>query len=319
MLDIYGINSDKPSEIANFKKLTDYLNKDETRDLYNSLTENVVDYGMTNSGLYILTDENDNNSLYVCTQKNIEFSGLPLESERGFEELDNYNIPIKILDNVKYIRTASTNKFALTFDNKLYCWGWNDGYSLGMNASNVPSLYTGNEIKPSQIVEIFPQSYQTYITQSADNNGQTFWVTGINHVNGATGLDKTFNTWSEFGLNLLGNEHVQSVVSSNMISDYLVLTDKGNLYAWGRANMIGIGRSDSEIIRNVRKIDTMSDVVQITGGNGFFVAIKKDGSVWGTGSNMSGILGRWIGIDRTSPNSRYKTAFDWVECPELEL
>ena len=63
----------------------------------------------------------------------------------------------------------------------------------------------------------------------------------------------------------------------------------------------------------------MNDVVQLASGNGFYIAIKSDGTVWGTGTNTYGILGRWIGIDRKQPNSRYKTAFDWVECPELEI
>ena len=54
-------------------------------------------------------------------------------------------------------------------------------------------------------------------------------------------------------------------------------------------------------------------------GTGFFIAVKNDGSVWGTGSNVYGILGRWRGADRNSPNSCYHTAFEWVECPELEI
>lgn len=51
---------------------------------------------------------------------------------------------------------------------------------------------------------------------------------------------------------------------------------------------------------------------------GWFVAVKSDGSVWGTGSNLYGVLGRWAGGER-KVSSRYKTAFDWVECPELEV
>ena len=36
-------------------------------------------------------------------------------------------------------------------------------------------------------------------------------------------------------------------------------------------------------------------------------------------SNLYGILGRWKGESRTQPNSRYRTALEWVECPELEI
>jgi len=61
------------------------------------------------------------------------------------------------------------------------------------------------------------------------------------------------------------------------------------------------------------------NIVQITGGGDAFFAIDSEGRVYGTGSNIYGLLGRWKGSDRTSPNSRYRTAFEWVECPELEI
>ena len=122
-----------------------------------------------------------------------------------------------------------------------------------------------------------------------------------------------------FDLKYFGGEKVKSVVSSNAISSYLVLTEGGNLYTWGIGNRIGINREDSSIIRTPVKIEGMSDVIQITAGKGYFIAIKKDGSVFGTGSNSFGILGRWKGVGRGDSNSRYKTALNWVECPELEI
>ncbi len=33
--------------------------------------------------------------------------------------------------------------------------------------------------------------------------------------------------------------------------------------------------------------------------------------------NELGILGRWKGAPRSA--GRYRTAFEWVECPELEI
>ena len=69
----------------------------------------------------------------------------------------------------------------------------------------------------------------------------------------------------------------------------------------------------------MQEIPNIDKIVQIVAGNGWYIAIDKEGKVYGTGSNTYGILGRWIGIDRKQPNSRYKTAFEWVECPELEI
>ena len=97
-----------------------------------------------------------------------------------------------------------------------------------------------------------------------------------------------------------------------------MLFRSGNLYGWGTENKLGKGTSSTNLISEPEKLP-ITDVEQIVAGPNWYVAVKKDGTVWGTGSNTYGILGRWIGIDRKQPNSRYKTAFEWVECPELEL
>ena len=102
-----------------------------------------------------------------------------------------------------------------------------------------------------------------------------------------------------------------------------MLTNKGRVFGYGKSNVLGIGVSTQDNKENVEvtKLTNSNfyDIEQIVSGSGWFIAIKSDGTVWGTGSNQYGILGRWIGVDRDTPNSRYKTAFEWVECPELEI
>ncbi|MCX4302817.1 MAG: hypothetical protein OSJ66_02210 [Clostridia bacterium] len=99
---------------------------------------------------------------------------------------------------------------------------------------------------------------------------------------------------------------------------YIALTKNSNLYGWGPKAYLGIGESSYQDNYTITKLP-INDVADISVGPNWFIVVKKDGTVWGTGSNINGILGRWIGIDRKQPNSRYKTAFDWVECPELEI
>lgn len=48
------------------------------------------------------------------------------------------------------------------------------------------------------------------------------------------------------------------------------------------------------------------------------MAIDREGRVFATGSNSRGLFGRWLNDKRNAINSRYRTAFKWVECPELE-
>ncbi|MNV87477.1 hypothetical protein D3C71_1816010 [compost metagenome] len=62
----------------------------------------------------------------------------------------------------------------------------------------------------------------------------------------------------------------------------------------------------------------LTNVKQIVGGNRFFIAVKNDGTIWGTGNNSNGILGRWIDSDGNYASSNFETAFKWVRCPNLE-
>ena len=315
-----GLNISDNIEISNFVRLKDYL---KDLDIYNSLSENIEDYYMATGAMFIKTNANDNNSIYVCTRKNENYSGLPKSNEASFIELSNYTVPIKLLENIELWSVSPCERFALTYDKKLYTWGRNDGVALGDSASSIPKLYTGNVIQLDKINKIFASRYQSYLIENAEENNQKFFYTGTDHVSGNTGTGTnpdTNVTWTEFNLEkFFDGENVSNVVSSDGICDYLLMTKKGNLYVWGKNNRIGVGLEDSTIQRTAKKVSNMKNIVQITAGNGFFIAIDKDGKVYGTGSNLYGILGRWIGVDRKTPNSRYKTAFDWVECPELEI
>ena len=315
-----GLNISDDIEISNFVRLKDYL---KDLDIYNNISENVDDYFMATNAMFIKTNSNDNNSIYVCTRKDDLWSGLPCTNEENFIELSNYNIPIKILENITIWSISPCERFALTKDNDLYTWGRNDGKALGNSWSNVPKLYTGSTINSNNISKIFASRYQSYLLECDAENQQTFFYTGTDHVSGNTGTGTTPNKntyWSEFSLELFFyGENVRNLVSSDGICDYLLLTTNGNLYVWGKNNRIGVGLEDATIQRTARKVSNMNNVVQITAGNGFFIAVDKEGKVYGTGSNQYGILGRWIGVDRNTPNSRYKTAFEWVECPELEI
>ena len=98
-----------------------------------------------------------------------------------------------------------------------------------------------------------------------------------------------------------------------------VLSADGNVYGCGRKYYLGIGDDKSDCQMTWMKVYSNGDACQIASGNGWTVIITDDGIVYGTGFNQNGVLGRWIGTDRKMPNSRYRTAYDWVECPDLEI
>ena len=97
----------------------------------------------------------------------------------------------------------------------------------------------------------------------------------------------------------------------------IVLTEEGNVYGWGYKKDLGIGTTSTEIQTTPIKLP-IENVKEIKTGNGFMLVIKEDGTVWGTGSNTTGALGRWQYADGRYSESYYKTAFDWVRCPDLE-
>ena len=136
---------------------------------------------------------------------------------------------------------------------------------------------------------------------------------------GWDGGKSSYNTFGKYDLNLSNDEFIVDIVSS-CVDSCLFLTDKGKVFGFGPADKIGVGATSSDR-RNLDLIASLSDkeINSISAGNGFYIVTCEDGSVFGTGINSYGSLGRWLGLDRTTPNSRYKTAFDWVECPELEL
>ena len=102
----------------------------------------------------------------------------------------------------------------------------------------------------------------------------------------------------------------------------ILLTEKGSVYGVGPEYLLGINSSSASLKKSFIKLNVGNEnnkVVSIHGMANAFVAVKADGTVWGTGFNEYGILGRWSGIGRGTSNSRYKTALNWVECPELEI
>ena len=116
---------------------------------------------------------------------------------------------------------------------------------------------------------------------------------------------------------------VKKFVNASSTSS-MFFTDTNRVFGFGRKSLMGIGDESTELVQTPMELNIMDngnkiEIDNIVAGSNFYIVIDKEGKVYGTGSNSNGILGRWIGIDRKQPNSRYKTAFEWVECPELEI
>ena len=306
-----GINTSEDKKIPNFVLLKDYIKDTE---VYEHINGKVEDYSISSRILMIKTNKNDNDTLYVC--------GKYLTSEfsvYNYNGLDNEDafIPTKLADNVKLMACGYVNaRFYVTNNNELYCWGHNNGRPLGMgSAPKLPSLNTDTTF--SNVVEIISNSNQTYIIDDTNN----IYGTGPNDTftNNVNGFGENKYKFELLNSSNGSDELFKNMVSLDGFATSIALTDDGKIYGFGKKSKLGKGTTDETFLEIFDILPEMNNVLQIAGGNGWFVVITKDGKVYGTGSNTYGILGRWIGIDRKQPNSRYKTAFEWVECPELEI
>ena len=220
--------------------------------------------------------------------------------------------------NVQKVKTGENKSLAIIDENNnLYVCG-NDARMLGLNISTQQKinnlLKVDDATNVKQIFNSRPASIVLMKDGSVYIDGGYYGVsqsyTGIGR-----GKDQLENVSSLFNGKKISK-------FSNSLQVAMFLTDDGEVYGYGQRNILGINNTSGSITDQIQKLPIGSageKVSQIVVGNRYAIAITNTGKVYGTGSNMYGILGRWIEIDRKSPNSRYKTAFEWVECPELEI
>ncbi|MGA9140404.1 MAG: hypothetical protein WBZ29_09285 [Methanocella sp.] len=72
-----------------------------------------------------------------------------------------------------------------------------------------------------------------------------------------------------------------------------VLKNDGTVWSWGQNSMaqLGNGKRDTEYYPTPARVDGLSDIVAISCGDFYTLAIKKDGSLWGWGNDKQLELG----------------------------
>ena len=228
---------------------------------------------------------------------------------------------LKVLDtDVKYFFTDTSSKGSVVYnknDETLKCFGAIGDKGI-VNATSYDQLFftptdaiylNNNKNDLKKIIMDEPMSLTLLKTGNVLIGGMT-----TAHFTSIKNKVATEYTWQNLGLD---GKIIDLVIDWN--NELIIfLTENNNLFGAGMKNMLGIGNGSSDIQGNFIKLG-LSNIVSICNNAQGIFAVDKDGKVFGTGLNTYGILGRWVGIDRRSPNSRYKTAIDWVECPDLEI
>ena len=320
--DYLGIGLGEDERVGVFKKVEKFGEEGE----YGKAVKVVCDYFNT----FVLTEEN---KLYATGLD----SYLGKSTFVGWNENSDQKVYVKILDDIIdfdcYSNNTSTECYrsVVTSEGEVYMWGNNSRGSLGYWPSSDDKVVS----KPKKISELnseFSQKlkedggalkvkFRLYRRCFILAKNGTLFVLGREDLDNGQVYEGNCSKYvvSDYikYTNIKELEEDEKIVDMATINDekvLIVLTNKGNLYGYGEKNRIGLGSNST--LAEMQKLN-LTDVVSITGGPGWFVAVKKDGTVWGTGSNANGVLGRWAGSDRSK--GRYQTPSEWVECPELEL
>ncbi len=211
-----------------------------------------------------------------------------------------------------FIYTKSGNNAGIYFVGAADYKGLKDASNASGGGSVTPTKVAIQDFDASNVKKIFLQWSSTFML----NNDGNLYLGGEDVDTLAVNFSKGFYISRYTSENLNISDKIIDFV--NRRSNAIFLTDKGKVYGFGAKSNLGIGSNSTIAEKNIIDLG-LDDVEYICTTKEAYIVIKKDGSVYGTGSNQYGILGRWIGVDRKTPNSRYKTALDWVECPELEI
>ena len=240
----------------------------------------------------------------------------------GWDDNSNKNEFVEILNDVLDFdihdgsRTGKYGRVAVGKDGTVYGWGWKqDGMLVGTGSLSPKALNNEALPKPGRttLVKFLGEERCFAVTE----DGELF-ICGWNKTNyydgGRTDLHNYFVKYTELSLDT--DEKVIDLAMNGTTTDLIILTDKGRVFGYGQNSSIGLGNSTD--LHPIVKLD-IDSISSISGGNGFFIAVKDDGTVLGTGDNSTGALGRWSNLDNVKIDGRYQTAFQWVECTELEF
>ncbi len=193
---------------------------------------------------------------------------------------------------------------ALKGNGTVWSWGYNKNGELGVGDNT-------NKTKPTQAIAEVEQSDGSKVDQKIEDaidiaaganhtlilrKDGTVWATGYNNKGQlGDGTTKTTNKFHKVkGPN--GEGYLQNIVqiaAENNTSH--VLTADGSVYSFGY-NYYGQFGNNTRTDENANpypvKMQKVTNIVQMTGGENHLIMLDADGSIWTTGLNSNGQLGK---------------------------
>ena len=219
----------------------------------------------------------------------------------------NTLVPVQVsgLVSVTALGGRGYHNLAVTADGAIWAWGWNRNGELGHDTSASPcpyGLYGTCSNVPRQVIGI----------------SHPLTVTGGGFFSLALMPDHTLMAWGRNNHGELGDGtytdrpapvHVIISVLSNVVNvsagwfHAVALTANGRVWTWGdnNAGEIGLGLTSTVGMNAPVQVPGLSNVIAVSGGDGFTAALLSNGTVWTWGYNGFGQLGDGTYTDRSSP------------------
>lgn len=199
------------------------------------------------------------------------------------------------LNNIRKISAGSDASYAITNDHKLYAWGNNYHGQLG-DGTTIEQLRP--ELINIQNVKDIVAAQDFVIAVMNDSDGSL--MSWGRDTYGCLGQYSVLDTTAvQPGYVMKGyNSKLTGIVSVSAGADHCAAIDKyGKLWVWGRNNAGQLGeggtapRNYAAHAKNINGNGDLCDVMKVSCGKWYTMAVLTDGTVLGFGSNERGQLG----------------------------
>jgi alpha-tubulin suppressor-like RCC1 family protein len=217
-----------------------------------------------------------------------------------------------ILSGIVSIASGIAHGLAVRNDGTVWSWGWNDSGQLGngiqgSRANPMDSPIPVQVLAPGGVgflngVSSVAAGLASSLALLADN---TVVQWGFYDPVGVNGSTTPVPVPGPGGAGVLSD--VSAISAGAMGSHFLALKRDGTVWAWGNnANgQLGdgttTGRATPVHVAGPGGVGFLTDVIAVSAGGVFSVAVRRDGTVWAWGANTDGELGNGTTVDSSTP------------------